>query len=313
MANEETHLQLVRVHNIELDNYINVCDCEIYHYTSPSGLNGIISNNSLRFTDRNYLNDYSEGRYVMKLCINSRFDQCLPKKYRSHFKNYCHMLFDNPLKKKRYIYQCSFSTQNDNLSLWNYYTKSDGIKGYNLGFSSTELSQNLITRSESEKRGIKVFHGKIIYSEKQQKAAIKKIVNEFKGIIIANQEDTAFCKLAVELLAEKILFVGAFFKDPHFKHESEYRLLLHLTPYWEPTEKRVKFMVLKQEAKTYEKNGLLIPYLDIKFSQTDLKSISISPTLSFEETESNIRNALKVHSYNADTIKIQQSNIPVRY
>jgi hypothetical protein len=72
-------------------------------------------------------------------------------------------------------------------------------------------------------------------------------------------------------------------------------------------------MVIKKGANTYEKNGLLIPHLDIKFSNSDLKSISTSPTLSFEETESNIRNALKIHSYNADAIQILKSNIPVRY
>lgn len=50
-----------------------------------------------------------------------------------------------------------------------------------------------------------------------------------------------------------------------------------------------------------------------QFKNSDLKSISASPTLSFEETESNIRNALKVHNYNADAIQILKSNIPVRY
>ena len=75
----------------------------------------------------------------------------MPKEHRSYFKEYCRKLYDNPYKKKRYIYQCSFSTQNDNLSLWNYYTKSDGIKGYNLGFNSVELAENLKTQADSSR------------------------------------------------------------------------------------------------------------------------------------------------------------------
>lgn len=39
----------------------------IYHYTSPVGAMGVIENNTLRFTDRNYLNDYSEGMYTLDL------------------------------------------------------------------------------------------------------------------------------------------------------------------------------------------------------------------------------------------------------
>lgn len=313
MADTEMFKKLVAINNQDFSTYISVEDCDVYHYTSPTGLNEILSNHTLRFTDRNYLNDYSEGRYVMDLCLNSRFELNLPKEHRAYFKKYCKTLFDNPLKKSRNIYQCSFSLHNDNLSLWNYYTKNDGIKGFNLGFRSSALSQNLITHAESENRGIKIFHGKIVYSIKCQKNIIKKIVNDFRSIIESNKFDDEFCKLAIELLIEKILFIGAFFKSPHFNHENEYRFLLHLIPYWDEKSNRVKFMVIQKGANTYEKNGLLIPYLDIEFSKNDLKFITVSPTLSFQETESNIRNALKIHGYNANSVEIIKSGIPVRY
>lgn len=313
MANEEVHLKLVRISNIDLSTYISSENRCIYHYTSPQGLNGILSNHTLRFTDRNYLNDYSEGRYVMQLCLKSRFERHLPKEHRKYFKEYCQLLFDNPSKKKRHIYQCSFSTQKDNLSLWNYYTKSDGIKGYNVGFNSISLSDLLVTRDLTEKRRIKVFHGKVVYSISNQKKIVKNIINDFKGIIEDNKTDQPFCKLAIEVLIEKILFVGSFFKNPHFKNESEYRLLLHLTSYWDPEEKCNKFLVIKKGAKTYDKNGLLVPFVDIEFPRDALQSIFISPTLVFDETESNLTNALRIHSYNPDKISINKSEIPVRY
>ena len=145
------------------------------------------------------------------------------------------------------------------------------------------------------------------------KSIIKNIVNDFKGIIEKNRNDFPFCKLAIELLVEKIIFIGAFFKDLCFAHEREYRLVLHLTPYWDIEEKCVKFMILHKSAKTYEKCGLMVPYIDIKFSKDVLKSISTSPTLSFGETESNLINALKLYGYNAERIKITNSNIPIRY
>ena len=313
MANTSTHQNLIRIHNKKLENYITVEDTDIYHYTSPSALNSIISNHAMRFTDRNYLNDYSEGRYVMDLCVHSRFELMLPKECRAYFKERCRVLLNNPMNKKRHIYQCSFSTQSDNLSLWNYYTKSDGVKGYNIGFNSKELSQELITSSSIKKHRIEVLHGKVVYSVNKQKSIIKSVIDDFYAIINDNLMDFAFMRLAIEVLVEKILLVGSFFKSLHFKQENEYRLLIHLTPYFDEQEKVVKFMVLNKSAQTYEKNNLLIPYLDIEFAKTNLNSICISPTLNYDETISNLKNALNIHGYSSTKVQVVKSEIPIRY
>ena len=313
MANTLTHQNLIKIHNKKLENYITVEDTDIYHYTSPTALNSIISNHAIRFTDRNYLNDYSEGRYVMELCVNSRFELRLPKECRAYFKERCRVLLNNPMNKKRHIYQCSFSTQSDNLSLWNYYTKSDGVKGYNIGFNSKELSQELITSSSIKKHRIEVLHGKVVYSVNKQKSIIKSVIDDFYAIINDNLMDFAFMRLAIEVLVEKILLVGSFFKSLHFKQENEYRLLIHLTPYFDEQEKVVKFMVLNKSAQTYEKNNLLIPYLDIEFAKTNLNSICISPTLNYDETISNLKNALNIHGYSSTKVQVVKSEIPIRY
>ena len=313
MANTSTHQNLIKIHNKKLENYITVEDTDIYHYTSPTALNSIISHHAIRFTDRNYLNDYSEGRYVMELCVHSKFELRLPKECRSYFKERCQVLLDNPMNKKRHIYQCSFSTQPDNLSLWNYYTKSDGVKGYNIGFNSKELSQELVTYSSVQNHRIEILHGKVVYSVNKQKSIIKRIIDDFYAIINDNLKDVAFLKLAVEILVEKIMLVGSFFKSPYFKQENEYRLLLHLTPYFDVQDKAVKFMILHKAPQTYERNGMLIPYLDIEFTKSNLKSVCISPTLDYDETINNLNNALNVHKYSTEEVQMTKSNIPIRY
>ncbi len=311
---QSLYQKVINISNEDISTYIDSSNCEIYHYTSPSGLNGILQNHTLRFTDRNYLNDYSEGRYVMELCINSRFELGLPKEYRKHFKDHCKKLYDNPTQRKRHVYQCSFSTDFDNLSLWNYYTKSDGIKGYNVGFDANTLLNNLITNdSLPPKHQIKIFSGKVVYDQSKQKAIIKKVVKDFAKVIDENKDDRSFCNITVEIMVEKIFQVGSFFKSPCFKNESEYRLLVFLVAIWDENNKDIKFMQLNRGASTYEKNGLLIPYIDIEFNRSALSSISISPTLSFEEISGNIKNALKLHSYSDDKIKLEKSKIPVRY
>ena len=310
----KTYLKLIRVSNENISKYINTENCKIYHYTSPMGLNGILANHTLRFTDRNYLNDYSEGRYVLELCLKSRFEIVLPIEYRRYFKDYCRELWNNPTKKQRYVYQCSFSIDSDNLSLWNYYTKSDGIKGYNIGFYSKDLENQLETAPLiPREHGLKVFCGKIIYNERKQKEILKSIVRDFSKVITDYKEDKTFCKIAVEVLVEKILQVGAFFKNNCFKHENEYRLLLFLTAVWDKQSQSIKFMILNKGVSTYEKNGLLIPYVDIEFPRNILQEITISPTIIHDEAQGNLRNALKLHSYEFNQVLICQSKIPVRY
>ena len=59
----------------------------IYHYTSPVGAMGVIENNTLRFTDRNYLNDYSEGMYTLDLCLENLNDLTEEGKFRDYIRN----------------------------------------------------------------------------------------------------------------------------------------------------------------------------------------------------------------------------------
>lgn len=314
MIDHEIYKKIINISNKDISEYIPAENGTVYHYTSPTGFNGIITNHTLRFTDRNYLNDYSEGRYVLDLCLHSRFETILPKEYRTFYKGTCKKLYDNLSIKKRHVYQCSFSLDSDNLSLWNYYTKDEGIKGYNIGFQTNELGEKVITNRElSPGRRVKIFGSKVIYSVNLQKKIIKSIVKDFSNIIYENKTNKTFCFLAIELLVEKILHVGSFFKNDCFKMEKEFRLVMFLVSIWNEETKSIEFLCLDRGAATYEKNGLLIPYVDIEFKREALKEIVISPTLSFEEVSGNIRNALKLHAFNENKITITKSNIPVRY
>lgn len=98
-------------------------DLNIYHYTSTQEFQGVIESESLRFTDRNYLNDSSEGIYTLKLIkenleyINSR-NPSITKEVEDISNNKQKII----IKEAFHTYQCSFSLEPDNLALWNYYT-----------------------------------------------------------------------------------------------------------------------------------------------------------------------------------------------
>ena len=312
---EDKIKELLVLYNTRVDTYISNKAHPIYHYTSPEGLNGIISNHTLRFTDRNYLNDYSEGRYVMELCKNSRVSSLLPTEHKQYFKDLCCQMLDNPLKKKVPTFQCSFSLNGDVLPLWNYYSKSEGIKGYNLGFDSSSLLYNIKTSSYNEdiepKNSLAIFGGEVVYSLGKQKAIIKNIVSDFAKMAYSNIEDFAFCRMVIELLIDKLLFIGSFFKPNHFKYEEEYRILI--LPLLTIENGVNKYCVIDKTPESTVKNGLIIPHIDLEFNKASLLRIGISPTLDFEETKYNLKNALKMYSYNFESVNIVKSNIPVRF
>ena len=69
---DEIKLIVNTFNSIKLENYDEYLQREnngIYHYTSSNVFLIILKNNTLRFTDRFFLNDKSEGSYVLDLCL----------------------------------------------------------------------------------------------------------------------------------------------------------------------------------------------------------------------------------------------------
>lgn len=59
--------EFIKLYNSFQYQGIEKCHGTIYHYTSPESLQGIFETNSLFATDLYFLNDASEGMYVIKL------------------------------------------------------------------------------------------------------------------------------------------------------------------------------------------------------------------------------------------------------
>lgn len=128
--------------NIKISQFIPEVDSPIYHYTGPDAFTSILSNTELRFTNRDYLNDFSEGKYVLNLCIdNSNYICADYLQYENDFKEYCREKLNS--KDAFQVFQCSFSLDSDSLCLWNYYTRADRIQGYNLGFDPKLLLEGI--------------------------------------------------------------------------------------------------------------------------------------------------------------------------
>lgn len=302
--------ELVNMSNkIMVENNIKDNGKSIYHYTSPLGLQSIIKCQTMRFTDRDYLNDASEGIYVLNLCIK-RAKEIMKNapEFLAEFENYCKARLNNPPKSNFHIFQCSFSTEKDSLCLWNYYTKGDSIKGYNLKFSPKQLKEAFVFDSNFSTGNVPhVYSGQVIYDENEQLKILKNVVDKFYEF--STEKKHINMKEVIEFLLDKILFIGTFFKNTCFKVEKEFRLVigLHLDKYG-------NYFAIKEEQKFMERDGIFIPFTDIEFKPEALIGITISPTL---DGESALKSLKRITAGKFENLKkesnFSNSQIPVRY
>ena len=298
--------------SIELTDYVSERSMDIYHYTSPGGLSSIIGKGKLRFTDRLFLNDKSEGTYVLQLYrkvlndlhldLEEQFYVSAEKsleKTLNEFDSYC-------MKKKLFIYQCSFSCDQDSLCLWNYYTKGDSIKGYNIHFKSKALCEGLVLSSKlANNRTVKPVRGKVIYNKNKQTEIVTKIVQIFHSHYKTSDIDTSVLTM---YLIDKLLFIGIFFKDSCFQIENEYRIALplYVNDDW-------NYVVIDDKPNHFERNGILIPYIDVGFQEKSLIGIGLSPTTDVELAVKSVQRVGAKYSCLKEKANIVRSKIPVRY
>lgn len=292
---------------VTVDDYIDKEADAIYHYTSPMGFSSIVENNTLRFTDRFYLNDKSEGIYALKLCVdNIDYFDFLSDNFKKAFLKDCNDRIGQPQRDRFFVYQCSFSTDKDSLCLWNYYTKSDGIKGYNLKFDTSNLPESISVTTYEDKKVPKLRYGKVVYEKEKQLEILYDIVKLFfdyskKDAISGDSFISAF-------LVDKILYLGVFFKMSCFSIEKEFRLAYDLYLNDDNT-----YAVIKEEQRFYEKNGIFIPYVDLHFNKECLIGVGVSPTLDYKATKESILRITGTKYPNLKNDTIYESKIPVRY
>ena len=140
------------IHNYYKDGIIlTKSDNIVYHYTSPEGFLGILTNQNVRFTDIRYMNDRSEGVYFVKLLLEfiEKNKGVYPHAEEvvnnllgeNNFKdikalkttNIKYRTIGGRTKPARAFLFCTCSNA-DSLNMWNYYVKNGSYQGYNIGF-----------------------------------------------------------------------------------------------------------------------------------------------------------------------------------
>lgn len=284
---------------------------EIFHYTTADTLTKIIEQKKLRFSNRLYMNDSSEGQYVLDLCIrriddiwitNCKYDKCKFIKSIEELKKRLNLQYFQ-------FYQISFSLDKDNLTMWNYYSKGNGI---NIKFLKKSLISSLKKQLKNEVvKPIALLHGRVIYEENKQVELLKRLLKDFSEANQHTDEWYLFTSMAV-------LNIGTFFKHYGFRNESEYRVVYNL---YHDSKDPTRCLSLYSDIENneayqfnvYQKENMLIPYVDVHFDSEAIQEIILSPVLSTEYYADGLRLLLNRNGLNTEIIKIEKSSIPLRF
>lgn len=102
-------------------------------------------------------------------------------------------------------------------------------------------------------------------------------------------------------LIDVLSIVSIFFKNPQFKNEHEYRIVIV----------NVFGTLNSKPTNIVEKNGLFVPYLEYNFSKESVKSINIGPT--FDENIFYTSTNRMLLNFGYEDKEVFRSKIPLRY
>ena len=177
----------------------------------------------------------------------------------------------------------------DSLPMWNYYSNniSKVGTGYNIGLNSYYISE-------------KACLAKVVYNDDEKKKAIEKYILKINSKEIDDKELENCCKLIPNFLANCAMI----FKSNCFNYENEARLIIDIPK--SEIKNRVKYRV---------KNGMFIPYIELKFNPLVLKSVKIGPLSCAKGDEILQKGIIKemITNMGYKNFDVSNSDVPIRY
>lgn len=304
----------------------------VYHYTSPSGLLGIVDNGEdsenakLWFTRWDSLNDKNE-RYDIQEVLKE-YKELKGNDIRKEFRDAIQELIDTDVTKWKLhpilwrnntngissmnlsapdpydIYICSFSEDGDSLPMWNYYSKSSHYEGYALGIDVAKWGENV-----KGLNGCAPEIRRVIYERENKRNELDKIVLDCNKILeedISKELPETIRTIRMNQVKQRLLSWIAglqfFFKNKHFSHENEVRAILQI-----PKDKDISNEL---PTKYRTGNGYIIPYVEASVPKEAITSVTVGPLLEKELAEKNVKEMMESRGYSC---KVHTSEVPIRF
>lgn len=300
----------------------------ICHYCTVDTLRAILNHECLRFSDVRFLNDSTEFVEIIPLIKNVLMDAKYSQDFRKlilesvemqNLKEYRQAYVGlsrstHRFEEKMYrTYTCSFSTENDSLSLWNYYASSGD--GLSISFDHAWNMFNGSGKSEvniGEKLGndIILFRGLIVYKDADKKKCLMELFDRLQEIYNEVKENIEeYRDIILFAFKQSVNHMRCFFKNESFECEKEYRIVLKI-----PEE-----ILLSDEGDSeiagkgqFKRGNVLIPYVDYKFRKSSVEEIVLNPYANEKDDMFKLGIEELLWSSQMKEVRIVHSGIPIR-
>jgi len=268
----------------------------IYHYTNLEGFIGIVRSRSLRLSDYSYLNDKRELTHGIET-IGESIREMFQKNPNELVANLLQTWDRDIAVPAHGIYIASFAANGDELSQWRAYGPiAIGIEPRNLAIHANQTSLQPVEYNRDTQRkltDIYLSHITQAYEADVSTGMLQRIPDVYHRI-------------------DRLVELAAFFKDPAFETEREYRLAyieypemlraLHLTP---PPK---RFRVAKSRLFPYVASDELFPRGDLRWP-LEIHEVVLGPETD-ELLERGVREFLG--SCEMPHVKVRRSTVPYR-
>lgn len=258
----------------------------LFHYTTPSGLLGVLETKTLWATHARFLNDAKELDYGLSL-IRDILGSYPPADLVSAVSD--HLRASRPA----YFLAC-FCAVDDLLSQWRAYSRT--ATGYTLGFDARYLPADHLVE--------------VLYEPAAQEAAVRSAIDDHLKQVGEYPEDYRRFSLQAALLRLAIQF-----KHPTFREEREWRLVYCLE------DEHSGFDYTSWRATFRATDRFVVPYLEVQLATTPgnwdwdilrLKSVRIGPTADPEEARYAVTWMLWSYGYSDTETSVLSSDTPLR-
>ena len=270
----------------------------LYHYTTLEGFMGIVESRSLWLTDFGYLNDLNEiehGKKLILKALNIKFEKNPSEKIKKLILKLKNKLKENTGR----ICIASLSSESDSLSQWRAYgTIAIGIKKNSLITIAPETTMQ-----------------SVIYNEQKQEKIIELYLDHYLASYEKDITNNSLNRIP-DIYERTINFLRiiAFFKDPSFSSENEFRLA-----FIDDQKSRESLEIPSPSKKFRISNNRIIPYvstlmLNKDIDQNHLSNLEITEVVLGPSNDQLLEQGIRefLDEMHLNHVPIRKSNIPFR-
>ena len=261
------------------DLYADLPQSTLYHYTTFSGLLGIVRSRALWASDVRYMNDSAELRHTADLIgaeVRERIDGGQANSgLLSQFADWvAHRITNGHM-----LFGASFRSHGNLLSQWRGYS-SPG-KGVSLGFCPDYILDC------ARRQGFMI--GKCIYEPSRQRALIRQVIDAVERLAAGGGGDRqAAYREAFAVMEADLLRIAAILKHPSFREEKEWRVVSPVIA--NTAEAPILFR---------EGHAMLVPYIEFDLSIAGkppaMDHLYLGPTANVNISMNSLHMFLKQH------------------